>query len=153
MQNMGRYKVFPSHAAAEYLMSRIDLGRPALVPEEMAISLVGFNNAPPLAALRNYYLRHLPGFVPRQELVARRALLSYIDGRLKYITTDWVLEEIERRDIATVAFKESHRYADVLSEALSERGFTVERRFGYVLMYKGKVAFEATEPPQMSLAK
>jgi hypothetical protein len=148
LKNMGHYKVYPGHAAAEYLMSRIDLTKPALLPEEMAISMVGFRNAPPLTALRNYYLRHLPGYLPKSDLVARRGLLSYIDGRLQYITTEWVVGEIKRRDIATVAFSQDHRYADVFSAALRDQGFVIEHRFGYVLAIRGKVATETVDSPQ-----
>jgi hypothetical protein len=135
-ENIGRYKVFPSHNAAEYLISRIDLTRPALVPEELAISLGGLRQAPPLVALRNYYLRSLPGFIPKADLLARRALLSYIDGRIAHIKMSWVIEEIEQRDIATVAFKVDHKKAEILSKALRAQGFKTEQRFEYVLATK-----------------
>lgn len=136
-ENIGRYKVvYPDYYAAQYLMSRIDVSRPALVPEEIAISLGGLRQAPPVVAVRKYYLRYLSGFVPKADLLSRWALLAYIDGRKDRITTDWVINEIEQRDIATVAFEEDHRHADILSEALRSQGFETEQRFGYILAIK-----------------
>jgi Family of unknown function (DUF6077) len=133
-QNMGRYKVYPSHDAALHLMGRMDLTRPALIPEEMAISMVGLEGAPPLVAVRNYYLRNMGMTASKTDVQIRRALLSYIEERwINHIETDWVISQIERQGIASVAFRKTHTHAVELSAALVSKGFEAEESFGYVM--------------------
>lgn|GEM_PF-1719430 len=133
-QNISKYKVYPSHDAAVHLMGRLDRTRPALVPEQMAISLVGLEDAPPLVAVRNYYLRNMGVVAPKADVEIRRALLSYIEERwTNHIETDWVIAQIERQDIATVAFRKGHEHAAILSAELVSNGFEIHEAFGYVM--------------------
>lgn len=131
--NVGAFKVPGDYAVAERLMSLAPKDGLALVPEGLAVSLCGFQNAPPLVAVRRTYLEELHGAIPEQDWTARLDLLAYIGGAADRRPLDWVTGEIDRRGVTTVAFRKTHPDAEPLLSGLSARGFQMTRHGGYWL--------------------
>ncbi len=131
--NVGAFNVPADYAVAERLMTLAPSQGPALVPEGLAVSLCGFQHAPPLVAVRRMYLEKLRGVIPEQDWTARMDLLAYIGGAEERRPVDWVLSEIDRRGISMIAVRTTHPDAASLLRALAERHFEIQRDAGYVL--------------------
>jgi hypothetical protein len=131
--NIGAFKVPADYRVAQRLMTLAPGGGLALVPEGLAVSLCGFQDAPPLVAVRRLYLEKLRGAIPEQDWAARMDMLAYIGGATGGRSVDWVMGEINRRGVTTVAFRSTHPDADSLMKSLAERGFRITGEAGYVL--------------------
>lgn len=140
----------------------------ALVPESLAVNLCGFRDAPPLVAVRQLYLNKLRGTIPVQDWVKRIYLLAYIEGKTCGLTVDWVMSEIDKRGIITVAFRSTHPHANSLVKSLAEHDFRVTRYEGYLLASRSivdwvideidthginKITFQSTHPYADSIVK
>jgi hypothetical protein len=131
--NVGTFKVTADYGLAERLMGLAPADGLALVPEGVAVSLCGFQNAPRLVAVRRLYLEKLRGAIPEQDWEARTDLLAYIGGAPGGRTVEWVAGEIDRRGVTTVAFRSTHPDADSLVKALVGRDFRMTPDAGYWL--------------------
>ncbi len=134
--NIGRFKVSPGYAVAERLMALAPGNHLVLAPEDIAVDLAGFANAPPLIGVRGLYLSKLKGSIPDRELAEREGLLNYIGAKPGALTATKAMEAIDRRRIAAVAFRADHRDADCLAKSLAERDFLITGYKGYLLAAK-----------------
>ena len=131
--NIGTFKVSSGYRVAQRLMTLTPNNSLALVPENIAVYLCGFHDAPPLIAVRKLYLEKLLGVIQKREWLERMALLDYIEGKTGRLTVDWVMGKIDTRDITTVAFRSTHPYVDSLVKSLAKRDFQVTSYGGYLL--------------------
>jgi hypothetical protein len=131
--NIGAFKVSPDYGVAQRLMLVAPDSGLALVPEDLAVDLCGFQGARPLIAVRLLYLKKLRGAIPEEDWTARADLLAYIGGTTGSRTMGWVMGEIDRRGVTTVAFRSTHPDADALVKSLAGRGFRVIPDAGYWL--------------------
>jgi hypothetical protein len=81
-------------------------GAPALVPEDIAVTMTGLPGCPPLIAVRGLYLDKLRGLVPDERVAARRALFRYAAEADPALSVDAVLDAIDARHVATVVIPE-----------------------------------------------
>jgi hypothetical protein len=135
--NVGAFKVpRRDYIVAQRLMALAPKDCLALVPEDIAINLCGFHDAPSLIAVRMLYLQKLRGVIPEQDWAERIDLLAYIGGKTDGRTLDWVIGAIDTRGITAVAFRNTHPDADALAKSLDERNFGVTPEGGYLLATK-----------------
>jgi hypothetical protein len=138
--NVGAFKVNEDYAVAERLMSVAPRGGLALVPEGVALSLSGFQHAPPLVVVRRMYIEWLHGAIPEADKTARLDLQAYISGAADRRSTHWAIGEMTRRGVTTVALRKTHPDAERLAQALAERGFVRMRFAGFWLFTRSASA-------------
>jgi hypothetical protein len=132
--NVGRPKVADEPYAAAELVARVasPTGR-AVVPEAVAVLLVGMPDAPPLVAVRALYLAKLDASIPPVEFATRMNLLLFAEGLRSAPPLERGLALVDAERIATLAFPERHRDAAGLEAALVARGFVIHRAAGFVV--------------------
>jgi hypothetical protein len=137
--NVDEWKMPDAPCEAAALVARVAApdGR-AVVPEPVAVCLVGLPDAPPLVAVRALYLRKLEGVIPPDDLARRMDLLLFADGRASVPPLAYGLALIDRAGLATVAFPAGHRDAAGLGSALAARGFSMHDAAGYVVATRGR---------------
>jgi len=134
LENLGRPKVLDApYAVAREVLTIARRDAPALVPEAVAIHVVGFPQAPPLVAVRNLYLQKWKRFVPADQWSYREALFRYAEGGREAMSLSDALASIEAHGIATVVFPETHPDAPALREALRGRGFELRPVRGFLI--------------------
>ena len=121
--NIGTFKVSPGYKVAYRLMTLSKGNGLALVPQEIAVDLCGFQNAPRLIAVRELYLNKLRGLIPEQDWITRFRLFSYIGGKTNDLKAGLIIDEIDKRGITTVAFRSKHPHAKFLANSLSRTSF------------------------------
>ncbi|MCB9671472.1 MAG: hypothetical protein H6736_15840 [Alphaproteobacteria bacterium] len=119
-----------------------DRVHPALLHRDAAICATAWLERPPLIGVRQFYLEHLYRHIGEEEGFRRVKLLRFVDGNGKRRNAPWVLDELDRRCVVSLAFdgKASERLD---TDALTARGWREELVAGDLQLW----VRDSCEPP------
>jgi hypothetical protein len=136
LTNIGQYKVLPEYEVAQHLQNLTTQSDLVLAPEEIAIYLCGFHEAPSLVTVKLTYLLKLRGVIPEGEFKERLALFSFIEGITNDISVNWFEDTLNKRGITSVAFRNRHPHALLITKSLTRLDFQVVQDKHYILAVK-----------------